>query len=1470
MDKRQPPNSDAQGKAPPRGQKKPAKTRTKSTTEATAGLRTAPSSSMSTVTLTSTTEGIDEPFLIVGIGASTGGLDAFKQLLQAMPKNPGMALVLVQHLDPTQDCVLPELLAKYTSMQVVQAQDGMPVHCNTVYTIPPNKYLYLEQGKLRLTVPTARRGMRLPIDFLFQSLAHELGEAAMGIVLSGNGVDGTQGIRAIKAKGGTVFAQQPASATDAGMPESAIATGLVDVILVPSEIPQALQGFIAYVHAMTSYAPSSSPADLQAILTLLHERTQHDFRCYKQGTLTRRIHRRMVMRQVESYPQYLSLLRAEAAEVEALLRDLLIGVTCFFRDQEAWTELEQQTLTRLLQKKTSQDILRVWVPACSSGEEPYTIAMLISELQSQLGIDCGVQIFASDIDDAALEKARAAIYPPSIVANLPQERLHRFFHIEDGQYHIKKHIRDMVVFASQNLLRDPPFSRLDLICCRNLLIYLDSSTQRRVIAMLHFALKIGGYLFLGPSESIAHQDDLFEAVSKKWRIYRRIGVARKPVLEFPFFSGDNERPAPRMVTLPKAHRDGSISALAHEILLSEYVPTSVIVNRHGEALYYHGPVANYLEVVAGEPTLDIANQIRNGMKLKFRSALQRAIRERTEVTVSGRMRERSDTESSRAVTIRVRPLQAPASAEGLILITFEEVKNDSSPAEPVTELLIPEEAGQLEYELMTTREDLQSTIEELETSNEELKASNEEVMSMNEELQSANEELETSKEELQSLNEELTTVNNQLQDKIQDLEIINNDMNNLLNGTSVATLFLDRDAKVRRFTPQVRRLFRLIPSDVGRDLEDIALRFHDRKILQRIKQVMTDLTPTQHTVEAEDGGTFLCSIMPYRTQDERVDGVVLNFSDISNLKQIEAEFRASEERFRSFMDNSPAISWINDEQGRHIYLSQVYQQRFNLKNDEWIGKTDAEVWPAKIADTLRQNDLAVLSNGKTIQAIEVTKDARGNSVYWQSFRFLVHDGSGNRYVGGMAVDITKQVTIENELRSSLARIEQSHQEMEFVATHDELTRLPNRALFYAQLDNSLANRARSGVMLTVMFIDLDNFKQINDGLGHDMGDKLLQEAARRLVASVRDGDLAARIGGDEFAVLMDNSDKLQAAEIAQRILESLSRPYWLANKELLITASIGIGIAPDDGADSQTILKSADFAMYQVKGSGRSDYQFYSRSTAEAAHRRMELLLELRRAIAGKGLYLEYQPEICLSTGALVGVEALIRWQHPSGRVLGPDEYIHLAEEHGLIVALGECVLDMACQQMATWIQNKVAIPRVSVNLSSRHFLHGNLHQAILNALEKYHIKGDTLALGIEVTEYALLNSTSKVDIKQLLGDLKKLGVNIAIDDFGTGYSSLAYLKHYPIDELKIDKSFIDGIAQDPEDAVITAAILAMAEALGVRCVAEGVETEDQLRILREQGCDIAQGYLIGKPMSAEALCNWIRTRDNARPKDRV
>jgi PAS domain S-box-containing protein len=851
---------------------------------------------------------------VVGIGASAGGLDAFQRLFAAMPADTGMAFVLIQHLAPTHESLTAELLGRHAGMPVVQVVDEMAVEPNHVYVIPPNRYLTISAQTLHLTEPIERRGLRVPIDFFFRSLAEEQHERAIGIILSGTGTDGTLGVREIKAAGGMVMVQRPETTQFDGMLRSAVGSGVVDYVLPIEEMPQVLIRYIQHWYVNGECAPSlateTAPDHLKTIVGLLRTRMKYDFSCYKKGTLTRRVQRRMGLSHIEGMSEYVQLLRQKEEEITALYKDLLIGVTNFFREPPSWLALAEHVLSPLVDEHDGDSAIRVWVPGCATGEEPYSLAILLAEQLQASDKRCDIQIFASDIDQDALGFARAGIYPESVAANITAQRLRGFFIKGEHTYRVNKEIREAVVFAEQNLICDPPFSKLDLISCRNLLIYLEPEVQQRILSLFHFALREGGHLFLGGSETVGQQHDLFETVSRKWRIYRRIGPTRHDTVDFPARTADALHGIPERSSGGNEVRGGGVKTLAQQLVLQRFAPACVLINRKAEVLYLNGPIDHYLQLPIGELAPDVVAMAREGLRTKLRAAVRQAIRDKQLVAISD-LRVRRDRRYHR-VHLTVEPLHQPRQAEGLLLVVFEEEadagRNGGLAAPPDTERVTDADYNtaegipsghddqqatvrQLEEELRTTRQDLQATIEELETSNEEFKAAHEEVTSVNEELQSTNEELETSKEELQSLNEELQTVNAQLEQKIVELESTNNDLQNLLASTEIATVFLDRRFRIKRFTPVTTRLFRLIETDVGRPVSDIAHNFHDEDLLTDAESVLEQLTPIERQVETEDGHSYVRRIMPYRTEDNRIDGVVLTFVDVTERAAAEREIQ---------------------------------------------------------------------------------------------------------------------------------------------------------------------------------------------------------------------------------------------------------------------------------------------------------------------------------------------------------------------------------------------------------------------------------------------------------------------------------------------------------------------------------------------------------------------------------------------------
>ncbi|MEI7646124.1 MAG: chemotaxis protein CheB [Chloroflexales bacterium] len=902
----------------------------------------------------------DDRFPIVGIGASAGGLAAFEAFFSAMPDipAPNIAFVLVQHLAPDHKSILSDLIRRYTPMQVFEVTDGMVVQPNCAYIIPPNRNMALLNGTLQLIAQAEPRGLRLPIDFFFRSLAQDLRERAICIVLSGTGSDGTLGLRAVKGEGGMVMAQTPESTEYDGMPRSAIATGMVDYVLAPAAMPAQLATYVAHSFGIRRHLippPLLSTVDtLKKICVVLRAQTGHDFSQYKERTLIRRIERRMALHQIERADEYLAYLQQQMNEVDALFRDLLIGVTSFFRDPEAFAILESQVIPRIFATHVDDQVVRVWVCGCSTGEEAYSLSMLVQEYLESLRQPMKVHIFATDIDSRAIEHARSGIFPASIAADIAPDRLARFFVLSpDGEsYRIHKTIRDLLIFSVQDVIKDPPFSKLDLISCRNLLIYLNADLQRKLIPLFHYALNPAGVLFLGTSETVGELTSQFALLDRKAKLYLRQdeapGIAHLSLSDFVPVVPDGGA----SLRLRRGASQGtdviSLRGLAEQALLAHYDPVGILINGSGEILHIIGWSGTYLQPAPGDAGMHILAMAREGLRRDLFTALHRAVALREVVRYPGlRVRTNGDFTT---VNLTVRPVIMPPS--GIVQPDMFMVVLEAVPLSDLPQALANERGGaqisdhdtrvtSLEYELQSKEAYIQTTLEEMETANEELMSANEELQSLNEELQSTNEELETSKEELQSVNEELITVNAEMQYKVAELSRANNDMNNLLAGTGVGTLFVDMGMRIARFTPMISSVINLIMPDVGRPVSDIASNLvGDLSIVDAVREVLDTLVPKEAEVQTRMGAWYLMRIRPYRTLDQVIEGAVLTFIDITQRKQVEATLRQSETKFAGVFRAIPdglVVSRHSD--GVILDVNERWQRMSGVSRSAMLGRS---------------------------------------------------------------------------------------------------------------------------------------------------------------------------------------------------------------------------------------------------------------------------------------------------------------------------------------------------------------------------------------------------------------------------------------------------------------------------------------------------------------------------------------------------
>ena len=835
-------------------------------------------------------------FPIVGLGASAGGLEALEAFFSHMPPDSGIGFVIIQHLSPKHKSIMGSLLAKDTKMEVLEIKDGIKVQPNHVYLNPPNKNVVIINGTLQLMEPVKTGSINLPIDCFFRSLAEEMGEKAICVILSGTATDGTLGLKAVKGGGGLSMVQDPDSAKYDGMPRSAIATGIVDFILPVEKIPAEL---VRYVKAPYIGPPKKIIATddqfgnyIQKIFVMIRSATGHDLSHYKQTTIRRRIERRMAIHQVNRIADYVKYLQQTPPEIDILFKDMLIGVTNFFRDPAAFEVLKKQVLPALIKNKRPDSSIRIWSVGCSTGEEAYSMAILFSEAMEMLKQHFNIQIFASDIDAQAIDYARLGVYPDSIAADVPQERLNQYFIKEDNSYTLRKQIRDMIVFAVQNVIKDPPFSKIDFVSCRNLLIYMDNELQKKVLPLYHYTLNPDGILFLGTSETIGEFTNLFQPLDSKQKIFKRKEFFLERAVDYPgmpFYHG------PRLDTSDdkKVPVEIDVQNVAEKVILENFALPGVLVNQKYEIVHFMGKTDRYLEPPVGKASFNILSMAREGLRFKLGSALHNAVRQKRP-TMYKALRIKYSGEF-RTIDLTVRPLVEFAAKPGYLLVMFDdktphEISVGKNGEKDATDPVIVS----LEHELESTKEHLQTTIEEMETSNEELKSTNEELQSVNEELQSTNEELETSKEELQSTNEELVTVNTELQNKVDELSQMNNDINNLLGSTEIGTIFLDTRLNIKRFTPATTKLFNLIQTDLDRPISDITAKIRYDNLEKDAKNVLDTLSIQEAEVICQAGNWYSMRIAPYRTLENVIDGVVITFVDITRIKQTEDALRLSE------------------------------------------------------------------------------------------------------------------------------------------------------------------------------------------------------------------------------------------------------------------------------------------------------------------------------------------------------------------------------------------------------------------------------------------------------------------------------------------------------------------------------------------------------------------------------------------------
>jgi two-component system CheB/CheR fusion protein len=970
-----------------------------------------------------------EEVFVAGVGASAGGVKALKEFFRHVPASGGLAYVGILHLSPEYESRLHEVLQVECPLPVVQVHERVRMERDHVYVISPNQSLTMMDGYLASSAIMRQEERRAPVDIFFRTLADARGSNSACVVLSGSGSDGSSGLKRIKERGGICFAQDPAEAEHPDMPRNAIATGLVDHVLPVAEIAQRI---VSYRRSLgTVRVPDdqeqrqeSEERAIREIFSQLRARTGHDFINYKRSTMSRRLERRVAVHGLPDLQTYAQFLRDNPDEAQALLKDLLISVTNFFRDREAFEALEARVIPKLFEGKTEEDHVRVWVAGCATGEEAYSIAMLLAERNANAVGGPLAQVFATDIDDNAIAVAREAMYAVPELADVSPERLRRFFVKEGEYYRVRKDLREMVLFARHNVIKDPPFSHLDLVSCRNLLIYLNRPAQQRVMDLLHFGLRPGGFLFLGSSESVDGAGSLFVNIDKDANIYQSRGVALRTLTTIPEATPVVTRlpPAPPDDSALTRPRKASSYADLHQRLLEEYAPPSVVVDDEHEILHLSDGAARYLQFPAGDPSANLLKVIRPELRLEARTALYQAAQSRTPVEARN-LRLVIDG-SPVALSISVHPvLREGDTARGFFLVLFEPADAESTTVEEPATIEPRDAARQLEDEVQRLRTQLRATVQQHEIQSEELKASNEELHAINEELRSTAEELETSKEELQSVNEELTTVNQELKIKIDEQTHASNDIQNLINTSEIAAVFLDRGSRIKLFTPRAREIFNLIPGDRGRPLSDISGPLEHERLQTEINRVLERLERLEREVQTRDGRWHMMQIVPYRTADDRIDGVVLTFVDVTQRKESEARVAESERRFRAIVSQTTAGIAYLDRTGTALFV--------NDRLAEMVGWTPAEAAGATIRDLIADSDAApdadrfgqLIAQGTPFE-IERRLVRRDGTTLWVNVSLSPIRGADGAIESAAAVmlDLSERKRMEDEWRHSEAHL----------------------------------------------------------------------------------------------------------------------------------------------------------------------------------------------------------------------------------------------------------------------------------------------------------------------------------------------------------------------------------------------------------------------------------------------------------------
>ncbi len=1352
-------------------------------------------------------------FHVVGIGASAGGNDALCTLLAGLPPDSGAAYVVAQHLAPEARSQLAERLARHTSMPVDWLDEPRTLEPDRVYLAPARSRVLFTDGTIDAQTAESAGSNTHSVDVLFGRLARSFAERTVAVVLSGAGSDGSAGVRAVKSAGGTVIVQDPDGAAFDGMPRSAISTGVVDAVLPPTEIADRLSTYLGRLGAVLRPGSPEAEGDrvdpLDTLIDVLRHKSGFDFRLYKEGTIRRRLERRMALMQIARWEDYRERLAESSAEREALCRDLLINVTSFFRDRDAFAALEERALGDIVERADERGEIRVWVPACSTGEEAYSIAILLQKAIDASRRDLDFRVFATDLDTRAIQAASSGLFDASIEQRMRPEVLRRCFDPRGGGYEIKRPLRQKVVFAVHDVAQDPPFTRMDLVSCRNLLIYLRPELQAHVLSLLYFALKPKGYLFLGSSEAPVAIDEQLESVDPDMRLFRRVGPEGRPprLRSLDRILERDERPPTQTPQRPMSASAVAQHAAIAQSLVERESLFALVVDAGLHLQHVYGDPGQALRVPSGTVTNEISSLTRGDFRAAIMASVPRA--QRTEREVVSRSVAVDHGGAVEQVDVRVVPVTGDGESTETFLVLASRIDLDAAGNRE-----LKHRVHDLEVELHGARDDLQHTVQDLEHSNEALRATNEELMVTNEELQSAN-------EELHSTNDQLFRVNLDHEERIAQLSEVTRDLENLFVGSEIGIVFLDAALCVRKFTPVAAEVIHLLEQDVGRPLHHLAHGLRDVRLERVAEEVLETGHDSTRRVCTEQGEWYLLRALPYRTEDGATAGVLLTFNDVTELERVTDAMRASVDRFHGFLDALP---------DRFLWLSP---------DGTWLRLRDVASWRDEPPRALDDSELAAFLSGPARRAVEEAARRSAESDELQTIGFDQYRGETLQSIEARLLTVGDQGTLcvlrdVSELRRSERELVNLTRHLEQQANCDHLTQLPNRRGLEKILFAELERCRRLGVWLSAILVDCDDFKRVNDSLGHATGDVVLKEVAKRLRRVLRPSDTLGRVGGDEFLVLLPDTRLAEAMQLAERLRLAIHESPLTSGRDVIaVTGSLGVAGVPPDVVSIEEVISHTQHALQYSKSIGKNRVSTRDGETEVSDDPREELMSVLE---TGRGFRTFVQPIFDLRNGGITGFELLTRG--PGGALESPDDIFQLSSENNILTSV-----DLHCvKRNVQWAREYLDRGRFHLNL----FPTTILDTPAARLLAVFGEPDLLQHFCVEISEQQFIGDPNY--LRPHVEELRREGARIALDDVGFGRSSLESLLLLEPDTVKLDKSVVNGAATDTAQRRTLQRLVKVIQGIDADIVAEGIETEADRDLLLDMGVPYGQGYLLGRP----------------------